>query len=71
MAYNDRCAPDFCARVNYFSSPTVRAQPGNIVIGIARGNPGAADNTRRLKTTRVAISNYKPPPADELAIADR
>jgi hypothetical protein len=71
MAYNDRCAPDFCTRVNYFSSPTIRARPDNIVIGAAQGNPGAADNTRRLKATRVAISNYRPPPADELASADR
>jgi hypothetical protein len=71
MAYNDRCAPDFCTRVNYLSSPTIRARPGNVVIGVSQGNPGAADNTRRLKTTRVAISNYRPPPADELASAER
>ena len=35
MAYNDDCVRRGfnCTRVNYFSSPTVRAQPGNVVVG--------------------------------------
>jgi hypothetical protein len=71
MGYNNACAARGfnCTRVNYFSSPTIRAQPGDVIIGVAQNNPGAADNTRRLKTTRVPISNYEPPVPDVLASA--
>jgi hypothetical protein len=60
MAYNDRCVAlgSSCTRVNWFSSPTRKAQPGDIAIGKASNTAGAADNTLRLKQTRTAISNY-------------
>ena len=60
MAYNNYCADrgQNCTRINWFSSPTVRAT-GNIVIGRARGTAGAADNTLRLKQTRTPISQYE------------
>ncbi len=58
MAYNNACAPDFCDRINWFSSPTIRAT-GNVVIGRARNTAGAADNTLRLKQTRTPISQYE------------
>jgi peptidyl-Asp metalloendopeptidase len=54
MAYNDACAAVglFCTRINWFSSPTIRAT-GAVVIG----NTGN-DNTRRLKETKTAVSKY-------------
>lgn len=61
MSYPDACYTRGyyeCVRINYFSSPTIRAQPGNVVIGIAAGKTGAADNTRRLIETRVGVSKY-------------
>jgi hypothetical protein len=60
MAYNNFCADrgQNCTRINWFSSPTVRAT-GNVVIGRARGTTGAADNTLRLKQTRIPISQYE------------
>ena len=61
MAYNNACAPNFCTRINWFSSPTIRAT-GDVVIGRAVNRPGAADNSRRLKTTRTPISSYYPAP---------
>jgi hypothetical protein len=59
MAYNNLCAASSfnCTRINYFSSPTIRP-PGNVVIGKAAGTAGAADNTRRLKSTRTPVSRY-------------
>jgi len=55
MAYNDRCeASGFnCTRINYFSSRTIRGQPGSFVIGNASN-----DNTRRLKDNYTAVSQY-------------
>ena len=76
MAYNNDCAARGfnCPRVNYFSSPTVRAQPGNVLVGKAQNASGAADNTRRLREIRNLIGNYYPPPAadtqTEAATAD-
>jgi hypothetical protein len=69
MAYNDQCAASgfTCTRINYFSSPTIKAQPGDIKIGIPQGQSGAADNTRRLGETRNAVSNYEPDPAPDVA----
>ena len=60
MAYNNFCADrgQNCTRINWFSSPTVRAT-GNVVIGRARNTTGAADNTLRLKQTRTPISQYE------------
>jgi hypothetical protein len=59
MAYNNQCVANGfnCTRINYFSSPTIRP-PGNVVIGKAANTPGAADNTRRLKSTRTPVSRY-------------
>ena len=60
MAYNNFCADrgQNCTRINWFSSPTIRAT-GNVVIGRARNTAGAADNTLRLKQTRTPISQYE------------
>ena len=68
MAYNNRCvALGFnCTRVNYFSSPTVRAQPGNVLVGVKVNGSGAADNTRRLREIRNRIGNYYPAPAPDV-----
>ena len=60
MAYNNYCAErgQNCTRINWFSSPTIRAT-GDVVIGRARNTAGAADNTLRLKQTRTPISQYE------------
>jgi hypothetical protein len=60
MAYNNDCADDGfnCTRINWFSSPTIRAT-GNVAIGKPKGNKNAADNTTRLKQTRKAIAAYQ------------
>ena len=60
MAYNNFCAErgQNCTRINWFSSPTIRAT-GDVVIGRARNTAGAADNTLRLKQTRTPISQYE------------
>ncbi len=60
MAYNNFCADrgQNCTRINWFSSPTIRAT-GDVVIGKARNTAGAADNTLRLKQTRTPISQYE------------
>ncbi len=65
MAYPNKCKAvgGFdCTRVNWFSSPTVKAQPGNVTIGVAQNEAGAADNTRRLKETAVLAASYTPWP---------
>lgn len=59
MAYNNACAVRGfnCTRVQYFSTPRVKA--GGKKIGIAAGRPGAADGARRLNETRRAIAAYR------------
>jgi hypothetical protein len=61
MAYYVQCYNKWgsaCTHINWFSSPTIRG-PGNAVIGIAANKAGAADNTRRLRSTYKAISHYR------------
>jgi hypothetical protein len=60
MAYNNYCAErgQNCTRINWFSSPTIRAT-GNVVIGKPAGTAAAADNTRRLIETRTPVSQYE------------
>lgn len=57
MAYNNACVGtvpgSFCTRINWFSSATIKAT-GAVVIGNANN-----DNTRRLKQTKTAVSNYQ------------
>jgi hypothetical protein len=69
MAYADFClarCPEFCTRVNYFSSAT-RKGPDGAKIGIPAGTRGAADNARRLNRTRTAVSRYRGASGDEMA----
>jgi hypothetical protein len=56
MSYSSSCA-SACSYVNWFSTPRFKYQ-GN-VLGIAQGRAGAADATRRLTETRIAISRYR------------
>ena len=64
MAYPNKCKAVGvnCTRVNWFSSPTVKARPGNVTIGVAQDKAGAADNTRRLKETAFLAASYTPWP---------
>lgn len=48
-----------CVGVNWFSSPTIKASPGNVTIGIASGKANAADNSTRLLKTYQAVSKYR------------
>jgi hypothetical protein len=62
MAYFVQCEnlhPGQCAHVNYFSSPTIKAMPGSILIGKAKGTAGAADNTTRMKQNYTGIAAYE------------
>jgi hypothetical protein len=62
MAYYVQCEnahPGQCAHVNYFSSPTVKAMPGNVTIGKAKGTAGAADNTLRMKQNYSGVAVYE------------
>ena len=60
MAYNTKCADEGfnCTRINWFSSPTIRAT-GGVTIGKSKGKPGAANAAQRLHTNRTAISQYR------------
>jgi hypothetical protein len=62
MAYYVQCANKWglgvCTHINWFSSPTIRG-PNSAVIGIATNKAGAADNSKRLRTTYQAISKYR------------
>jgi hypothetical protein len=62
MAYYVNCANRWglgvCTHINWFSSPTIRAT-GNAVIGIATNHAGAADNSKRLRSTYRAVSMFR------------
>jgi hypothetical protein len=59
MSYSDKCsaAGIFCTRITYFSTP-LRSYLGRPV-GIAAGQPGAADAARLLKVNRAGIAAFR------------
>ena len=61
MAYTSACTrqgiPN-CIYVPWFSTPQYKLN-GTAVLGIAQGQPGAADATRRLREVRAGIAAYR------------
>jgi hypothetical protein len=59
MAYNDQCvdAGGSCVRLQYWSNPDV-SQNG-VAMGIAEGQPNAADNRKTLNTTVATVASFQ------------
>jgi hypothetical protein len=59
MAYNDACedAGTSCTRLQYWSNPD--NSYGGDPMGIADGNPGAADNRSTLNNTRTTVQQFR------------
>ncbi len=59
MSYSDKCsaASIFCTRITYYSTPrqTYLGYP----VGIAAGQPGAADAARLLRENRVGVAAFR------------
>jgi hypothetical protein len=59
MAYNTECsaAGQYCARLGYFSNPDNLYY--GTPMGIAEGDPAAADNRKTLNATDVTVANFR------------
>jgi Metallo-peptidase family M12B Reprolysin-like/Viral BACON domain/Kre9/KNH-like N-terminal Ig-like domain/Bacterial Ig domain len=60
MAYNKDCVDNGdggCVRLNYWSNPNVNF--GGVPMGIAEGNPNAADNRKTLDNTAFTVANFR------------
>jgi len=60
MAYNDDCGDNgdgHCTRINYWSNPGVTY--GGLAVGIADGDPSAADNHLTLNNTAYTVANFR------------
>ena len=59
MSYDDECQASgtSCMEIQYFSTPRKRFQGNRI--GVAAGNPGAADAARKLNENRKRIAAYR------------
>jgi hypothetical protein len=57
MGYNNQCSPNFCTRINAFSTPAFTVKVGSTNCQI--GSASSADNTRRLIENRKIISKYR------------
>ena len=55
MAYGNDCAG--CTRIQYWSNPNV--QYGGKAMGIAEGQPQAADNRKTLNNTAATVANFR------------
>lgn len=69
MAYDTECDDNGfnCTRLQYWSNPDV--DYFGVAMGVAEGNPDAADNRKTLNMTAYAVSNFRehcnhPPEAD-------
>ncbi len=60
MAYNTDCSANgdgYCTRLDYWSNPAV--DYGGLAMGIAEGNPNAADNHKTLDNTANTVANFR------------
>jgi hypothetical protein len=59
MAYNTECSDsDFkCSRLQYWSNPDVSY--GGAPMGVAEGQPDAADNRKTLNNTALTVANFR------------
>lgn len=67
MAYNNECsdASSYCWRINYWSNPnkTYVGDP----LGLAEGDPAAADNHKTLNNTAYTVANFRQHVSDPVA----
>jgi hypothetical protein len=59
MAYNTECddASSYCWRINYWSNPSKTY--GGDAMGVAEGDPAAADNRKTLNNTAYTVANFR------------
>jgi Metallo-peptidase family M12B Reprolysin-like/Viral BACON domain len=72
MAYNNDCADNgdgHCTRLDYWSNPNVNY--GGFPMGVAEGDPSAADNRKTLNNTAYSVANFRThvsSPADTITL---
>jgi len=60
MAYNNDCSDNgdgYCSRLDYWSNPGKTY--GGLAMGIAEGDPNAADNHKTLNNTAYTVANFR------------
>lgn len=68
MAYNNECSDNsvYCTRIDYWSNPDVTY--GGDAMGVAEGNPNAADNRKTLNNTAYTIANFRVSAQPEITV---